>query len=78
MRPGSLVYMGERKAEKVTITVLEYDESGAAERVVSAVDEIGPPKEGAITWIDVEGLHDPKVIEAIGRRFDVHATLGTH
>ncbi|MFA5810890.1 MAG: magnesium/cobalt transporter CorA [bacterium] len=75
LRPGSLVHIGERKAEKVTITVMQYDESGAAERVVASIDEIETPREGAITWIDVEGLHDPSVIEAIGRRFNIHSLI---
>ncbi len=75
MPAGSIVHIGERKAENVSITVIAYNETSADERVVASVDEIAQPREGAITWIDVEGLHDTAVIEAIGRRFNIHPLI---
>lgn len=75
MPPGSIVHIGERKTEGVKITVVEYGESQASERTVSSFEEVGPLKDGGVTWIDVEGLDDPGVIESIGKRFNIHPLI---
>lgn len=72
---GSLVHVGERKTERVRITVIEYNEDSASEREVATVQEIPEPKGKSVLWIDVEGLHDPSVIEAIGKRFNIHPLI---
>jgi magnesium transporter len=70
---GSIVHLGERKTERVKMTVIEFDEQGAVERVVQNVGDLPPPKrERGVAWIDVEGLHDTAVIEAIGKRYGIH------
>ena len=71
--PETLVHIGERKAEKVKITIIDYDEVRLEERVVKEVRECFPYKEKqTVTWINVDGLHDPEVLEAIGTCFEIH------
>jgi len=71
--PETLVHIGERKAEKVKITIIDYDEVRFEERVVKEVRECFPYKEKqTVTWINVDGLHDPEVLEAIGTCFEIH------
>ncbi len=73
---GSIVHIGEKRAERVRITLFEYDEGGGEERELPSVAEIpeGRRKHG-VSWIDVEGLHDPAVIEALGARFSLHPLI---
>ncbi len=73
LSPGTLVHIGEKKAEKVKITLIDYDESRFQEREVGTVEECFPCREEpTVTWINVDGLHQPAVIEALGKHFGLH------
>jgi magnesium transporter len=74
--PGTLVHIGERKAEKVRITVIDYDEARLEEKEVERIEECFPFKETpTVTWINIDGLHQPEVIEKIGEHFSVHPLI---
>lgn len=74
--PGSLVHVGLERAEKTRITVLDYDVEHIEEREVHAVEELAPYiGKPSVTWIDVVGIHEPKVIEQIGCQFQIHPLL---
>jgi len=71
--PGSLVHIGKRAAEKVRISIFDYDERHFQELEVTAVEECFPFKTTpTFTWINVDGLHDMSVIEKIGGHFGLH------
>jgi len=76
LSPGTLVHVGERKSESVTITVMTYDWETFVERKVRSVEECLPCKESpTVTWINVDGLHDVSVIETIGKHFGIHPLI---
>ncbi|OGF56308.1 MAG: magnesium and cobalt transport protein CorA [Candidatus Fraserbacteria bacterium RBG_16_55_9] len=73
LSPGTLVHIGEKKTEKVRITLIDYDEAHAQEKEVRAVEECFPfREERTVTWINVDGLHRVDVIEALGKHFGLH------
>jgi magnesium transporter len=73
LSPGTLMHVGAKKTERIRITVLDYDETGFIEKEVGSVEECFPFKETAtVTWINVDGVHDPAIIEKLGGRFDIH------
>jgi len=37
--PGSLVYIGEKRTRRVTITIIDYDESRVEEKEVELVED---------------------------------------
>jgi len=74
--PGTLVHIGEKKAEKVRITVIDYDEARFEEKEVGQIEECFPFKETpTVTWINIDGLHEPEVIEKLGEHFSVHPLI---
>ena len=74
--PGTLVHIGERKTKKVRITVIDYDETQFEQEAVKTVEECLPFKDKpTVTWINIDGLHDVKVIEKLGRYFGLHPLL---
>ena len=74
--PGSLVHIGLEREEKTRITVLDYDEANVEEREIQSVDELASYRgKPSVTWIDVVGVHEPKVIEQIGCQFHIHPLL---
>ncbi|MGQ9675125.1 MAG: hypothetical protein ACUVX1_05610 [Chloroflexota bacterium] len=71
--PGSLVHIGERKAETVTIKLVQYDEQHLDERQLHSAAELGAvPATPTVTWLSVAGLHDPGVLAEIGDCFGLH------
>lgn len=71
--PGTLVHVGEKKTEKVRITVIDYDDKNIAEKELSNIGECLAYKDTAtVTWINIDGLHDTSVIEKIGAQYDLH------
>jgi magnesium transporter len=74
LHPGALIHIGEKKAEKVRFTVLDYDQDNVTEREYDRVDEclVYADKE-TVTWVNVNGLHDTEVIHKIGEHFGIHS-----
>jgi magnesium transporter len=71
--PGTFVHIGERKAEQVRITVMEYDEAQFREQQLATIEAYTPAAEPSIvTWINVDGLHQAEVLEALGERCGLH------
>jgi len=71
--PGTLVHIGEKRKEDVNIFVIDYDEANVLEAELKAVEECIPLKEKpTVTWINVEGLHQPDIIQKLGDCFNLH------
>jgi magnesium transporter len=74
--PGSIVYVGEQKVEKVKITLAEYDEKDFESYEINSVEEVeqytNTPR---VTWINVCGLHETDYIKQIGEKFDIHSLV---
>ncbi len=74
--PGSLIHIGEKKAERARITIIDYDEQNVQEKEAKAVDECFPFKETAtVTWINVDGVHDSEIVGKIGSHFGIHPLI---
>ncbi|TND08583.1 MAG: magnesium Mg(2+) and cobalt Co(2+) transport protein CorA [Bacteroidetes bacterium] len=71
--PGTLVYFGKDTKEKVSITLIQYDEQEYFERDFSDFDEcMNHTDNGKVKWINVDGIHDTAIVESIGTRFNIH------
>jgi magnesium transporter len=71
--PGTLVHIGEKKAEKTRITIIDYDEEHYEDKGATSIEDCFPFKDKpTVTWINIDGVHDLDVIEKIGHHFDVH------
>jgi len=74
--PGTLVHVGERKAEKVRIRILDYDEAQFEEKEAKTIEESFPFKDKpTVTWINIDGLHEVEIIEKLGSHFGLHPLL---
>ncbi len=71
--PGALIHVGEQKVEQVKFSFLHYDENGFNEKKDVSLEECLDIKEKeGVTWINISGIHDPKVIESFGKSFGLH------
>ena len=76
LSPGTLVHIGEKKVERTTISLLDYDEQHLEEHEIEAADQCLPfADKPTVTWINVEGLHEVEVIGKLGDAFDLHPLI---
>jgi len=73
--PGTLVHIGERKSEHVTVTVFRYSTTSCKELHVEQVDQLSSPAEESVIWINVGGVHKVEMVETLGKQFSLHPLL---
>jgi magnesium transporter len=74
--PGTPVFVGEKKAEKVRISYLDYDEAQFQEKEVESVEECFPFKDTpTVTWVNMDGIHEADNIKKIGEHFSLHPLI---
>jgi magnesium transporter len=76
LAPGTLLYVFDKKIEKVRIRIIDYDEAQLTEKEVEKVEECFPFKDKpTVSWINIDGLHDVELIEKIGKQFGLHPLI---
>jgi magnesium transporter len=70
--PGTLIYTGDSQTETSDVMVIQYDETAISEKILRGGDDCLLAREGMVTWYDVRGLGDVKIIEHIGQAFHIH------
>jgi magnesium transporter len=74
--PGTLYTDGIPLTEKVVITVIDYDATHFTEKQVDRITECVPFRDtDTVTWINVDGLGNTRVIEELGRCFTIHPLI---
>lgn len=67
LQAGSLVHVGARKREIVSVVAINYNQHTITTRVDALISpEICHKGRQDVIWINVEGLHQPAVIQTIG------------
>ena len=68
--------MTDSLSELVRITVLDYDATHFQEKIVEKISECFPFRDTeTVTWINVDGLGNPKIIEDLGKCFTIHPLI---
>ena len=71
--PGTLVFTGEKKVEKIHITIIAYDKDNYVEKEIDNIDDfISMKKLPGVVWLNIDGLHNLDLIEKIGRHYNIH------
>ena len=71
--PGTLVHIGEKKAEEIKITVMDYSETSCQEEQFTSIEACFVFKDKpSVTWINVEGLHNTGNIQKLGDCYGLH------
>lgn len=73
MAPGTLIHVGERLSEDVKINLIKYNQNSFITEILNDFSSIEySPSSDSISWINVDGLHDIKLIEQLGNKFNIH------
>jgi magnesium transporter len=71
--PGSLIFTGNKKVDKVKITVIDYDAHSFKEIEVDNINDLSIFRDNnKVSWLNITGLHDPNIIEKVGEIFKIH------
>jgi magnesium transporter len=74
--PGTLVHIGEKKAEELKITLIDYDEVHFQEKEIKTIEECFLFKDKpTVTWINVDGLHQVEILEKLGECYGFHPLM---
>lgn len=73
LQPGALVFAGAEHTHPITISMLTYDTQTVTEKTKLSIEQalIAPDAPG-INWIDVNGIHEPALVERLGKHFGLH------
>ena len=73
LHPGALVHVGEKKVEKVKFSIIQFDKNEYSENKDANINECLDIKDKkGVSWINISGIHDPKIIEKFGESFGLH------
>jgi magnesium transporter len=71
--PGSIVHVGDKKTEKIKISLMDYSIGKYDEKEIEKIKDCYIFKrKPSVTWINVDGLHDVDIINKIGECFVIH------
>ncbi len=71
--PGTVVYVGKKRTEKVKIEVIDYTETKLVAKEAEKIEDCFPlMQKPSVTWINITGVYQTGVIEKIGKAFNLH------
>jgi len=74
--PGELIHLGKKQIDKVQIRLIDYTAEDLTEKKLENLDTCKPYlKLNTVSWVNIDGLHDPAVIQKLGDLFEIHGLL---
>lgn len=75
--PGTVTYIGPEIELKTRVRRIRYNESFYEDVQIKKISECAPAGNlaHAVNWLDVDGIHETKVIEQIGKQYNLHPLL---
>ena len=71
--PGSLIFTGKQHIEEIMIDIIDYGPDSFKELKSENIEDCFPYRDAeGITWIDIKGVHDSKLISKMGEYFKIH------
>ncbi len=71
--PGTIVHRPAGDGAGSRLTLIAFDADHYQKKEISTIAEAFPLAPApAVTWINIDGLHDTALIEAVGHRFGIH------
>lgn len=75
--PGSVVFTGNKKVDKILIHYLQYHGESYIEKVLNnhAKTIFNTSPDDKVDWYDMRGIHDSELIQLIGNTFGIHQLI---
>jgi len=76
LSPQELIFRGRRKIDEVLLRSIEFNQSSVEENLIESAKNLPESSsDNAVTWINVDGLHDLQLIKDIGDTLDLDRLL---
>lgn len=73
LAPGTLMHIGKHRTDKVTVSIIEYDETSISEkRLDKSFDYSNAGERNTVKWINIDGLQEAEILEKLGKVFKLH------
>ncbi|MFN9871566.1 MAG: magnesium/cobalt transporter CorA [Cyanobacteriota bacterium] len=73
LAPGTPVFVGERKRETASLHLIDFDTDSLHEVEDASLSQcLHHLPSPTVTWVNVSGVHDVQLIEALGEAFGLH------
>lgn len=73
LTPGTMVFVGEQKTLEPRMDITCYDEKTLQEQKDASLDDfMRLNNKNNVTWLNINGIHDMALIEAVGKTFGLH------
>lgn len=70
--PGTLIHIGPPRVNQPAIRVIEYDQHEISDRLIQAAGDYALGNGNRVAWLNVDGVHQVEVIQALGQAFNLH------
>ncbi|MDP5240764.1 magnesium/cobalt transporter CorA [Uliginosibacterium sp. 31-16] len=71
--PGSIIHVGEIKVDQTSFSLFDYNADSLREITFDTLEASRQhQRQHRLIWLNVHGVHDPRVMEEIGKRFKLH------
>ena len=71
LAPGSMVFIGRQKMEKIKIKLISFNEENLLDKELTDIDSIPEFDEKMTNWINIDGLHDTQSLEKLRDRYNI-------
>ncbi|MHA1943087.1 MAG: magnesium/cobalt transporter CorA [Candidatus Thorarchaeota archaeon] len=76
LAPGTVVHTGIERAEKVTMSVMEFSEGKMREYIADSFEDCCPsPDEKVTKWVHVLGVHDVEIVTTVCNYYNLHPLM---
>tara|TARA_R110000822_G_scaffold3164_16_gene14310 strand:+ start:8921 stop:9988 length:1068 start_codon:yes stop_codon:yes gene_type:complete len=70
--PGTLIHLGEPRVQQPAVRIIEYNQQEISDRLIDQAGDYRVRNGGHVAWLNVDGVHQVEVIEALGKAFKLH------
>jgi len=72
MPPGTLIFTGEQKVEKIKIDIFQYNSGSITEKNIVNIDDLKElVNNESVLWVNICGLHEVDKLEKVGGIFNI-------
>ena len=73
LSPGTLIHVGEQKAERSVLSIIDYDQDRYDVQEDISIEQAAAAKDtSTVSWINLTGIHDLNLIDSFGKNFGIH------
>ena len=76
LSPYALVFRGQKKTDKTVLRAMDFDLEDVTEQELKSTDDLlGRKKSKKLTWLNIDGLDNPELMENLARVFKIEQNI---